>query len=193
MRCSRAIHLLQFYIDQQLPLKQMRALENHLSDCAACRHELILLETIDHALTNLESVKEPPDLTANIMRRVALTTKRAAERAAEQARKEPVFVLFRPSLPELVAVVVLATMTTFGIFIQQPAFSSLISLATRHDGVSPVLLDGWKLLLSLNSNTLMLFFWVIGTILGIWITLVLAGSEMRNMWLKAMMDRLPVW
>jgi hypothetical protein len=39
----------------------------------------------------------------------------------------------------------------------------------------------------------MLFFWVIGTALGVWITLVLAGSEMRNMWLKAMMDRLPVW
>jgi len=191
MRCSRAIHLLQFYIDQRLPLEQMRALENHLSDCAACRHELILLEAIDHALTNLESVKEPPDLTANIMRRVALTTKRVAEQA--RSRKEPTFVLLRPSLPELVAVVVLATMTTFGIFIQQPAFSSLISLATGHDGISLALLDGWKLLLSLNSNTLMLFFWVIGTALGVWITLILAGSEMRNMWLKAMMDRLPVW
>jgi hypothetical protein len=190
MRCSRAIHLLQFYIDQRLPLQQMRDLENHLSDCAACRHELILLEAIDHALTNLESVKEPPDLTANIMRRVALTTKRVVEQAR---KKEPTFVLLRLSLPELVAVVVLATMTTFGIFIQQPAFSSLVSLATGHDGISPALLDGWKLLLNVNSNALMLFFWLIGTILGVWITLMLAGSEMRNMWLKAMMDRLPVW
>jgi len=192
MRCSRAIHLLQFYIDRRLPLKQMRDLESHLSDCAACRHELILLEAIDHALTNLESVKEPPDLTANIMRRVALTTKRTAEHI-ETRRKETTFVLLRLSLPELVAVVVLATMTTFGIFIQQPAFSSLVSLATGHDGISPALLDGWKLLLSVNSNTLMFFFWLIGTVLGIWITLMLAGSEMRNMWLKAMMDRLPVW
>lgn len=190
MRCSRANHLLQFYIDRRLPLKQMRSLENHLSDCAACRHELILLEAIDHALTNLESVKEPSDLTANIMRRVALTTKRAAEQAR---KKEPAFVLLRLSLPELVAVVVLATMTTFGIFIQQQSFSSLMLLATGHEGVALVLLDGWKLLLSVNSNTLMFFFWVIGTALGVWITLILAGSEMRNMWLKAMMDRLPVW
>ncbi len=190
MRCSRAMHLLQFYIDRQLPLQQMRDLESHLSDCTTCRHELILLEAIDHALTNLESVKEPPDLTANIMRRVALTTKRAVEQAR---KKEPAFVLLRLSLPELVAVVVLATMTTFGIFIQQPAFSSLVSLATGHDGISLALLDGWKLLLNVNSNTLMLFFWLIGTVIGVWITLMLAGSEMRNMWLKAMMDRLPVW
>jgi anti-sigma factor RsiW len=190
MRCSRAIHLLQFYIDQRLPLEQMRTLENHLSDCAACRYELILLETIDHALTNLESVKEPPDLTANIMWRVALTTKRAAE---QTRKKEPTFVLLRLSLSELVAVVVLATMTTFGIFIQQPAFSALVPFAAGHDGVVLVLLDGWKLLSSVNSNTLMLCFWLIGTILGVWITLILAGSEMRNLWLKAMMDRLPVW
>jgi hypothetical protein len=191
MRCSRAIHLLQFYIDRRLPLEQMRALENHLSDCASCRHELILFEAIDHALTNLESVKEPPDLTANIMRRVAQTTKRAVEQT--RSRKEPAFVLLRPSLPELVAVVVLATMTTFGIFIQQPVFSSFVPLAAGHDGVSLVLLNSWKLLQNVNSNTLMLFFWVIGTALGVWITLALAGSEMRNMWLKAMMDRLPVW
>jgi hypothetical protein len=33
--------------------------------------------------------------------------------------------------------------------------------------------------------------WIAGTILGICITLVFAGNEMRSRWFKAMMDRLP--
>jgi hypothetical protein len=39
----------------------------------------------------------------------------------------------------------------------------------------------------------MLVFWVLGTVLGVWITLALAGNEVRSQWLKAMLDRLPVW
>ena len=99
MRCSRASHLLQLYIDERLPVQEMRVLEAHLSECATCRQELIFLETIEHALNNIESVKEPPNLTANIMRRVALSGKRAT--ALAKARKEPSFMLFRPSFPEL--------------------------------------------------------------------------------------------
>jgi len=191
MRCSRASYLLQYYIDQQLPLEKMRALEAHISGCPDCRRELVLLETIDYTLSSIESVTEPPDLTANIMRRVALTKKRAAVRTG--ASKESPFMLFRLSLSELVAVVLLATMTTFGIFMQQPALRSLLPFANEHNSVAPVLTTIGSLLLSVNSNTLMLVFWVFGAILGVWITLLLAGSEMRNQWLKAMMDRLPVW
>ena len=43
-----------------------------------------------------------------------------------------------------------------------------------------------------NSGTLTLAFWVVGTILGVCITLALAGNEMRSQWFKAMMERLPV-
>jgi hypothetical protein len=191
MRCSRATYLLQLYIDERLPVKEMRVLEAHLSECAACRRELIILETIEHALNNIESVKEPPNLTANIMRRVALSVRGATE--LTKARKEPSFMLFRPSLPELIAVVLLATMTTFGVFIQQPGLRSLLPVINGHDRLSLALMEIWNLFVSTNSNTLMLVFWVFGTILGIWITLLLAGSEMRNLWLKAMIDRLPVW
>jgi hypothetical protein len=191
MRCSRATHLLQLYIDKRLSLQEMRALEAHLSECAACQQELIFLETIEQALNSIESVKEPPNLTANIMHRVALSERRATELA--KARKEGSFILFRPSLPELIAVVLLATMTTFGVFMQQPALRSLVPLINGHDRLSLTLMEIWNMLLSVNSNTLMLVFWIFGTILGIWITLLLAGSEMRNLWLKAMIDRLPVW
>jgi anti-sigma factor RsiW len=201
MRCSRATHLLQLYIDKQLPLEKMHALETHLSGCPDCQRELAFLEMIDHALTNIESVQEPPDMTANIMRRVALSrldSIRAADLAEARAKrrdehKEASFVLLRPSFLELVAVVVLATMTTFGIFMQQPALHALLPFASGHDPVAPLLTTIMSLLSSVNSNTLMLAFWIIGTVLGVWITLLLAGSEMRNQWLKAMMDRLPVW
>lgn len=203
MRCSRAINLLQLYIDKQLPLEKMHDLETHLSNCSNCRRELLFLETIDHALSSLETVKEPPDLTRNIMRRVALTkhdTLRSADlasagkvRDARDIRNDSSFVLWRPSLSELVAVVVLATMTTFGVFMQQPALRALLPFASGHDLISPLLTATMSLFSGVNSNTLMLAFWIFGTILGIWITLLLAGSEMRTQWLKAMIDRLPVW
>lgn len=191
MRCSRATQLLQLYIDKRLAVKEMRVLEAHLSECASCRQELMFLETIEHALNNIESVKEPPNLTANIMRRVALSGKRASELV--NVRQESTFILFRPSLSELIAVVLLATVTTFGIFMQQPALRSLLPLMNGHDRLALALMEIWNFFLSVNSNTLMLVFWIFGTILGVWITLLLAGSEMRNMWLKAMIDRLPVW
>ncbi len=48
------------------------------------------------------------------------------------------------------------------------------------------------MLMNVDSNTLILALWVIGTILGICITLALAGNEIRSQWFKAMMERIPV-
>jgi hypothetical protein len=47
------------------------------------------------------------------------------------------------------------------------------------------------LLMTVDSNRLILALWIVGTILGICITLALAGSEMRSQWFKAMLERLP--
>ncbi len=49
-----------------------------------------------------------------------------------------------------------------------------------------------NMLINENMGTLMLALWVVGTLLGVCITLALAGNEMRTEWFKAMMDRLPV-
>jgi len=38
----------------------------------------------------------------------------------------------------------------------------------------------------------MLALWIIGTFLGICITLLLAGNEVRSQWFRAMMEHLPV-
>src|SRR5579883_576606 len=72
MRCSQADKQLQLYIDKQLSLKQIRRLEMHLSTCSTCQQSLLLLEKIDEALQDIYTVAEPPDLTTDIMRKVAL-------------------------------------------------------------------------------------------------------------------------
>ena len=62
MRCSEATRHLQLYIDSQLTLDQVRALEAHLARCAACRNEWLLLEEVASTLGDLKPVAEPADL-----------------------------------------------------------------------------------------------------------------------------------
>jgi predicted anti-sigma-YlaC factor YlaD len=198
MRCAKAAEQLQLYIDKQLTLDQVRTLEAHLATCAACREELFLLETIESALQNIEFVAEPADLTQNIMRRVALIAQRGEEVPAKSAResttvKEFASMLFRPSLAELLAAGLLATITTLGVVLGQASVREALLITGGHDIFSLIFLGLWHIILGMNSGTLMLVFWVLGTILGIWITLALAGNEVRTQWLKAMLDRLPVW
>ena len=189
MRCSQAAEQLQLYIDQRLPLDKMRLLELHLSQCASCQQTLSLLEQIDQALDHMELVAEPADLTTHIMRRVAYSVQQQ-----EPIHKEVrAFELFQPSLTELLSVLVLATITTLGIILGQPSLRASLPIANGHDALSLFCINLWYNLMSVNSNTLMLAFWIVGTILGVWITLLVAGSEMRSLWLKAMFSRLPVW
>jgi hypothetical protein len=178
MHCSKATQQLQLYIDKRLPLDHMRLLEIHISLCTTCREELFLLEKIEHALHEMEFIAEPPGLTVSIMQRVALSPLRA--------EKRPYILLF-PSLPELMAVVLLATVTTFGVILGQPSLREALPII---QGAFTTILH---LLASINSATLMLVLWIIGTVLGVWITLVVAGDEMRTEWYKAVIDHLPVW
>src|SRR6266480_5403901 len=83
MHCAKATRLIQLYVDKQLNLDQIRALEAHLSICPACRNELRLSEEIACILGGMELIAEPVDLTANVMRRVALS-----EQQAEMMRQE---------------------------------------------------------------------------------------------------------
>jgi hypothetical protein len=195
MRCSKAVEQLQLYIDQRLPVDRMRILETHLSDCSACQREFILLERVEQAIHGIESVAEPSDLTMNIMRRVASTPQYVGNNAAamSERQKESSYALFRLSLPELLSAVLMATVATFGILLTQPSLRATLSITGGHDGLSLIFANLWHLLLSVNSDTLILTFWIIGTILGVWITLMLAGNVMRTEWLRAMMSRLPVW
>jgi hypothetical protein len=190
MHCARAARLIQLYVDKQLKLNQIRALEDHLSVCSTCRKEARLFEEITNILGRTELIAEPVDLTANVMRRVALS-----EQQAERMRQEDEarVTTFRLSLQELVAVVMLATFAMLGIILGQPSLRAALPIANGDDGFSLFCMHLWDKIIGINSGTLMLAFWVFGTLLGIWITLTLVGAEMRNAWFRAVLDRLPVW
>jgi Putative zinc-finger len=189
MHCSKATRLLQLYVDKQLSIDQIRSLENHLFSCPACRQELHLLEEITSALTLEEQVYEPANFTANVMWRIAQSEQEKKLAMLAQSNS----VSFRPSFRELLMAILLATFATCGIIVAQPSVWSTLPIANGHGGILLVLVNIWNSLLSMNSSTLLLFFWVIGTFIGVWITLALAGAEMRSQWLRAVVERLPVW
>ncbi len=182
MRCSAASKQLQLYIDKQLTVQQVRQLETHLTTCRTCQEDLLLLEKVASSLRELPPVAEPANLTIQIMQRVAMTPQKPRER----------YSLLRPSLLEALAVVLLATITTLGIIWQQPTLRAVLPFANGHDPISQSFANTLNMLINENMGTLMLALWVVGTLLGVCITLALAGNEMRTEWFKAMMDRLPV-
>lgn len=183
MRCVDAAYYLQLYVDHRLTMEQMRTLEAHIARCSSCRADLALLEEVAQGLHHLQLVAEPEDLTARIMQRVAMTSPRHSTSQ---------FSPLRLSLPELLAAVLLATIATLGSILAQPSVRALLPLANGHDSLSLAFLLVLHILATINIGTLIGACWVVGTILGICITLVLAGNEVRAGWLKAVMGRLPV-
>jgi anti-sigma factor RsiW len=183
MHCAQAVHQLQLYVDSRLTVQQIRALEAHVAGCAACQKELALVEEVAQSIHNLKFVAEPEDLTARIIRRVALDSRR---------RGALHFSLLHLSLLELLTAVLLATIATIGSVLSQPSVRALLPFANGHDAFSLAFMDTLQALAAINTHALILACWVIGTVLGICITLLLAGDEMRAEWIKAVTQRLPV-
>ncbi|GCE25863.1 hypothetical protein KDA_13470 [Dictyobacter alpinus] len=186
MHCAKATHQLQLYLDKQLTLAQTRALETHLSTCRSCCREYFLLEEIEQSLQHMEMVAEPANLTVNIMQKVAISSQQV------RTQKREVHPL-RLSLSEMIVAIILATITMFVIILNQPATRAGLPIGNGHDPISLFLFSIWNTLVTTNLNTLMACLWVFGTLLGVWITLAVAGSDMRDQWYRAVVDRLPVW
>lgn len=186
MRCEEARYQLQVYIDCQLTLRQTRVLEAHLTVCPSCQAQWRLLESVADSLNALNCVPEPADLHEQIMQQVALST--ARPNPAQSAH----FKLFRPSLAEILIAALLATLATLAIVLQQPSIRALLPRGDGHDPLSLFYTRMVHMLTGIDANALILALWVVGALLGVCITLAVAGSEMRTQWLKAMMERLPV-
>jgi predicted anti-sigma-YlaC factor YlaD len=185
MRCKEASQQLQLYLDNRLTIQQARTLEAHLASCNACLAELSIFEAVVNDLESFKVVAEPDDLNAKIMRRVAI--------AASQSHTSPSrFSLWHPSLLEILVAATLATIATIGTILQQPSIRSLLPFASGHDRFSLAFLNILHSLMTVDSTTLIFALWIAGTFLGVCITLIFAGSEMRTQWFKAMMERLPV-
>ena len=185
MRCKEATQQLQLYLDNRLTFKQVRALEAHLSSCKACLDELTILEEVVNNLQTFKVVVEPNDLNAQIMRRVAI--------AASQRNTSPSRIsLWPPSLLEILVAATLATIATIGTILEQPSIRSMLPFVNGHDILSLAYLNILHDLMTVDSTTHILALWIAGTFLGVCITLIFAGSEIRTQWFKAMMERLPV-
>jgi hypothetical protein len=189
MRCFKATRLLQLYLDEQLSLEQIRPLEAHLFSCPTCRQELYFLEEIASTLRNEERVHEPADLTARVMRRIAQSEQEKKRALLTQPKSVPL----RPSLREFLIAVVLTAFATCAVILSQPSLRATLPIANGHDEISLVWMNLWRSLLSMDNGTVLLCFWIVGALLAVWIMLALAGAERRSQWLRAMMERLPVW
>src|SRR5437764_5445230 len=99
------------------------------------------------------------------------------------------FSLWRPSVPELVAVVILASISTLGVIWLQPSLRNVLPFAAPLSQTFSYVIH---LLYSADMGAISLAHWVVGTILGIFITLALVGDEIRTQWFKAVSERLPV-
>jgi hypothetical protein len=189
MRCTRATYQLQLYLDHQLTMQQMRLLEAHISFCLDCREELTALEQVTSGLEILKFVPEPLDMHKQIMQKVALTV---TQKQVTQNDKQAAFSPFRPSLAELLVASLLATVATLVILLQQTSLRTLLPIAHGHDFLSRFYMQTVHMLTGIDTNTLILALWIGGTVLGVCITLAVAGNEMRTQWFKAMLERLPV-
>jgi len=187
MRCTKAMHQLQLYIDHQLTLRQTRVLEAHIASCSSCRAELTFLEAVSCGLDSLRSVAEPADMHAQIMQKVAQTARRKQQLTRDTQAAG--FKLFRPSLGEMLAAALLATVATLVTLLKQGVHAPVVpsNYPFAHFYMHIV-----SMLTSIDNNTLTLALWIVGTLLGVLITLIVAGNEMRTQWFKAVLERLPV-
>ncbi|MGH2507105.1 MAG: anti-sigma factor family protein [Ktedonobacteraceae bacterium] len=192
MRCTQASEQLQLYLDHQLTLRQTRVLEAHVAGCPACRAELYALEEVASSLHTLKFVAEPADMHAMIMQMVALNAGHKQQQQHLKQMQVTPFSLFRPSLAEMLAASLLATVATLAILLQQPSLRVLLPITDGHDLFSRIVMQVVHTLMSFDANILILALWIVGTILGVCITLAVAGNEMRSQWFKAVVERLPV-
>jgi putative zinc finger protein len=192
MRCTQAIEQLQLYLDRQLTLRQTRVLEAHVAVCQTCRAELQGLEHVAAGLHTLKLVAEPADMHAMIMQKVALNAVRKPQPQHLKQMQTTPFSLFRPSLAEMLVAISLATVATLSILLQQPSLRVLLTMTDGHNLFSHIVIQMVHTLTNFDANTLVLALWIVGTILGVCITLAVAGNEMRSQWFKAVVERLPV-
>ena len=83
----------------------------------------------------------------------------------------------------------LETLVIPGFILLQPALRDAL-LVDTNPMVAP-LLQTLQILFSLHGGVIILMGWGLGIALGIWITLALAGNEIRAFWRQRLRERLP--
>lgn len=183
MKCRKATYLIQLYLDGRLAPARHVHLEQHLASCAACRHELAVLQSIRGAAAEGELVPEPADLTALVMSRVAAYEARRALAAAPSPAAPPF------GLPRWVigwrGAVVAALMLLSIALLQPTAFGGLGATLTRD--VS----GAFNALLGPGPDSISWAVWLLGSIVALAFTVWFARAEASSAWRRAIAQRLP--
>ncbi len=177
--CARARYWLQLYVDERLDVRRLPELEQHLDTCAACRAELTALEMIRGALsaTNLE--REPANLTAQILARVAaVETRRAQVRAAARP--------FAVRWGDALLAALLASVATLSFVLLDPTLRATLPAAFVHSFP-----DFVALLMAPGPGSIAWIAWIVWVATGLVLAVWFAGAEARSTWRRSLSERVP--
>lgn len=177
MTCAQSQRYLHLYVDGLLAPRYLSQLETHLAQCAACRRELHLLESIAQVYAEPEVVQVPSDLTVLIMARVA-----RSEQLRARVQPQPFGMRWADALVALL----LATFST-GVFVSlDPSLRMTVPTAFMRS--FPMLVS---LLLARGPGSIAWSAWIAWVLTGTLLTVWLAGAEVRSSWRRALSERMP--
>jgi len=188
--CARARGWLNLYVDGRLPLGRLRALEEHVLGCAACRHELAMLEGIREALHGgaAEAAPEPAELHALIVARIAAyeARRREAQAAVAAAKAVGAGASFGLRWADALLAAALATLSTLLFVLLDPGLRMAVpaALLRSFPGVA-------ALLSAPGPGAVAWAAWLVWIVVGVGLALLFAGAEVRMQWRRSLAARLP--
>jgi anti-sigma factor RsiW len=178
MTCARIHRHLQHYLDDRLDARVASGVAAHLTECAACREDLRLLQAVRTGAAALPYVAEPERLTRSIMVRVA-----AYERQRAVAPRGARFAL---RLADALLATALASLATVLFLLLQPGLLRVVAQPLQH-----ALLPLQRGYLGFVGQWGTLLAWAMWMGVGLSLTLWFAGSEVRAGWRRTLSEHLP--
>ena len=191
--CARARGWLNLYVDGRLPLGRLRALEEHVLGCAACRRELVMLEGIHEALRGdaveaAEAPPEPAELHTLIMARIAAyeALRRETRVAVAAAKAVSAGASFGLRWADALLAAALATLSTLVFVLLDPGLRTVMAatLLRSFPGVA-------ALLSAPGPGAVAWAAWLVWIVAGVGLALLFAGAEVRMQWRRSLAARLP--
>jgi hypothetical protein len=176
MNCKQAQQDLQLYVDGRLHQRRFSLVEAHLDMCLDCQHTLALYEIMRAALQDPALEREPSNLTALIMARIAMAEQRKVMQSAHP---------FAWRWGDAVLAALLGTASTALFLLINPTVRTSAFLTIGHN--FPMLAT---LTQAEGPGSIPWIAWLIWITVGVGLTLWLAGPEMRAAWRHSLTQRL---
>jgi anti-sigma factor RsiW len=176
MNCAQAQRELQLYMDGRLDQRRFYPLEAHLDICERCQDSLKLYEIMQEALTDPLAEKEPANLTALIMARIAVAEKRRTTQVAQP---------FDWQWRDALLAALLGTTSTLLFLVINPALRTTFFMTIAHS--FPMLAT---LIQANGPGAIPWIACIVWITVGVGLTLWLAGAEVRAAWKRSLTHRI---